>query len=198
MLRVEARTPSGDRGTDQSRARSGGSVGAAGTSATRTYVLHRMPGRAPAVDGVCDTGRMTGTDRHRIVVGVDGSPASDAALAWACAEGRLRGSTVVALHVVVIPYELPRIPVEVPQSELEREGQQVLGDALARTHTDDVALEPRLLEGAAGELLVEASEDADLVVVGTRRHGGIVSFVRGSVSDTVVHHSHCPVVVMRV
>ena len=140
---------------------------------------------------------MADTDRHRIVVGVDGSPASDAALAWACAEGRLRGSTVVALHVIVIPWELSRIPVEEPQNKLERKGQQVLGDALARTPIDGVALESQLLEGAPGELLVEASEDADLVVVGTRRHGGLASFVLGSVSNTVVHHAHCAVVVVR-
>jgi nucleotide-binding universal stress UspA family protein len=140
---------------------------------------------------------MAETDRHRVVVGVDASPASDAALAWACEEGRLRGSRVVALHVIVVPYELPRIPIDVPVGELEREGQQVLDDALARAPTDGVALEPQLLEGAPGELLVEASESAELVVVGTRRHGGLASFVLGSVSNTVVHHAHCPVVVVR-
>jgi nucleotide-binding universal stress UspA family protein len=130
-------------------------------------------------------------------VGVDGSPASDAALAWACAEGRLRDRTVVAVHVLVVPYELLRVPIEEPQNKFERDGQQVLDDALARTPTDGVVLEPQLLEGAPGELLVEASADADLVVVGTRRHSSLASFVLGSVSNTVVHHAHCPVVVVR-
>jgi nucleotide-binding universal stress UspA family protein len=137
------------------------------------------------------------TDQDGIFVGIDGSAASDAALAWACAEARLRISAVVALHVISVPYQLPRIPIEEPEGKLELKGQQVLDEALARASTEGVVVEPRLLEGAPGELLVEASEDAELVVVGTRRHGGLASFVLGSVSNTVVHHAHCPVVVVR-
>ena len=73
----------------------------------------------------------------------------------------------------------------------------MLDEALARVFTEGVVVESRLLEGAPGELLVEASEEAELVVVGTRRHGGLASFVLGSVSNSVVHHAHCPVVVVR-
>ena len=140
---------------------------------------------------------MSETDQHGIFVGIDGSAASDAALAWACAEARLRASAVVALHVISVPYQLPRIPIEEPEGKFELKGQQVLDEALSRASTEGVVVEPRLLEGAPGELLVEASEDAELVVVGTRRHGGLASFVLGSVSNTVVHHAHCPVVVVR-
>ncbi len=140
---------------------------------------------------------MSKTDQHGIFVGVDGSAASDAALAWACSEARLRASVVVALHVISMPYQLPRIPIEEPEGKLELEGQRVLDAALSRASTEGVVVESRLLEGAPGELLVEASEDAELVVVGTRRHGGLASFVLGSVSNTVVHHAHCPVVVVR-
>jgi nucleotide-binding universal stress UspA family protein len=148
-----------------------------------------------AIYAVRDTAPMAET--QRIVVGVDGSAASDAALRWACDEAALRGTGVVALHVVSIPYELPRVPVDDPQTDLEREGQQVLVDALARVDAQGVAVESRLLEGSPGELLVEASEDASLVVVGTRAHGRLASFVVGSVSSTVVHHAACPVVVVR-
>jgi nucleotide-binding universal stress UspA family protein len=137
-------------------------------------------------------------DAPEIVVGVDGSAASDAALRWACDEARLRGTDVVALHVISIPYELPRVPIDVPQTDLERDGQQVLHEALARVAADDVRIEARLLEGSPEELLVEASADAVLVVVGTRPHGRLASFVVGSVSDAVVHHAKCPVVVVRV
>lgn len=144
-----------------------------------------------------DTSGVTDTDQHRIVVGVDGTPASDAALAWACAEGRLRAGIVVALHVLSVPWQLPRVPVDEPASDLERDGKKVLDDALARASTDGLTVEQQLLEGSPGELLVEASEGADLVVVGTRRHGALSSFVLGSVSNTVVHHAHCPVVVVR-
>ncbi len=140
---------------------------------------------------------MSTTDQHAILVGIDGSAASDAALAWACTEARLRGSAVVALHVISEPYQLPRVPIEEPEGKLELKGQRVLDEALARVSTEGVVVESRLLEGAPGELLVEASEEAELVVVGTRRHGGLASFVLGSVSNSVVHHAHCPVVVVR-
>jgi len=146
---------------------------------------------------VRETAPVALTDQNAIVVGVDGSPASDSALAWACAEARLRASAVVALHVISVPYELPRVPIEEPTGKLEVQGRQVLDEALARAPTEEIEVESRLLEGAPGELLVEASEDAELVVVGTRRHGGLASFVLGSVSNTVVHHAHCPVVVVR-
>ncbi|HEY8215512.1 MAG TPA: universal stress protein [Acidimicrobiia bacterium] len=136
-------------------------------------------------------------ESQQIVVGVDGSPASDAALRWACDEAALRGAGVVVLHVVSIPYELPRVPIDEPQTDMEREGKRVLDEALARVAADGVSVEPRLLEGSPGELLVEASEDAALVVVGTRAHGRLASFVVGSVSSTVVHHAACPVVVVR-
>ena len=144
-----------------------------------------------------ETAPVSLTDRHAIVVGIDGSPASDSALAWACAEARLRAVAVVAFHVISVPYELPRLPIEEPAGKLELGGRQVLDEALARAPTEGVTVESRLLEGAPGELLVEASEDAELVVVGTRRHGGLASFVLGSVSSTLVHHAHCPVVIVR-
>src|SRR5574341_1798967 len=105
-----------------------------------------------------------GSSDQPIVVGVDVSPASDAALAGACDEARLRGAPVLALHVVAVPYELPRIPIDVPQSDMEREGQAVLDEAVQRAPTEGVALETRLLEGSASELLVEASDGAVLVV----------------------------------
>jgi nucleotide-binding universal stress UspA family protein len=139
---------------------------------------------------------MAGQSR-RIVVGVDGSAASDAALAWACDEGRLRDALVVALHVVVVPYELPRIPIEAPQDELERKGKQILDDAVARAPTGGVSIEAQLLEGSPAQLLVEASNDATMVVVGTRAHGRLASFVIGSVSSALIHHAQSPVVVVR-
>jgi nucleotide-binding universal stress UspA family protein len=140
---------------------------------------------------------MADTELQPIVVGVDGSSTSDAALAWAYAEARLRGSTVVALYVLAVPWELTRTPVEEAENKLEREGLQVLGEALARTPADGVVVESKMLEGSPSELLVEASEQAELLVIGARRHGALASLVRRSVGDTVVHDAHCPVVVVR-
>jgi nucleotide-binding universal stress UspA family protein len=140
---------------------------------------------------------MARSETAQIVVGVDGSPASDASLQWACDEAALRGTNVLALHVVEVPYELPRVPIDDPQTKFEREGKQVLDDAVARIQPGGVSIETRLLEGSPGELLVEVSESAELVVVGSRAHGRLASFVAGSVTDTVVHDAHCPVVVVR-
>jgi nucleotide-binding universal stress UspA family protein len=133
-----------------------------------------------------------------IVVGIDGSAASDAALAWACDEARLRGLPVIALHVIVVPYELPRIPVDVPESELERKGMDLLDEAVQRAPSEGVALESRVLEGSPSELLLEASEEASLLVVGTRDHGKLVSIVGESVSANVALRARCPVVVVHV
>jgi nucleotide-binding universal stress UspA family protein len=133
-----------------------------------------------------------------IVVGIDGSPASDAALAWACDEARLRGLPVIALHVIEVPYELPRVPVAAPESKPEREGMGLLDGAVRRAPAEGVALEPRLLEGSPSELLLEASEDASLLVVGTRDHGRVASIVRESVSADVAQRARCPVVVVHV
>jgi len=137
---------------------------------------------------------MSTTGRGSIVVGIDGSPESDAALAWACEEAQLRGSAIVAYHVIPVAWELPRVPID---EDEERQGQLVLDEALARVPNEGVVVEQRLLEGSPGELLVEASEGAALVVVGTRRHHGLGSFVVGSVAKTLVHQAHCPVVVVR-
>jgi nucleotide-binding universal stress UspA family protein len=133
-----------------------------------------------------------------IVVGIDGSPASDAALAWACDEARLRGLPVVALHVLEVPYELPRVPVAEPESKAEREGMDLLDGAVRRAPAEGVALEPRLLEGSPRELLLEAGEDASLLVVGTRDHGKLTSIVQQSVSADVAQRARCPVVVVHV
>ncbi len=134
--------------------------------------------------------------RTQIIVGIDGSPGSDAALAWACEEARLREAVIIALHVIDVPYELPREPITEPNDKIEKKGQHVLDGALARAPGEGVTIEPRLLEGAPGELLIEASDGALLVVVGARRHGALTSLVRSSPFDAVVHHAHCPVVVV--
>jgi nucleotide-binding universal stress UspA family protein len=146
---------------------------------------------------VRDTATVSEPEPRPIVVGVDQSAASDAALAWACDEARLRGAPVVALHVVVVPYELPRVPIDAPESAPARAGKQILDEAIDRAPTEGVSIEPRLLEGSPAEILVEAAHEGVLLVIGTRPHGRLTSFIVGSVSSAVVHHAPCPVVVVR-
>lgn len=140
------------------------------------------------------------------MVGVDGSEHGAAALRWATAEARLRGATLVALHAwTFVPPpplgapDLLAVPVGDVAGDLEAErsaAQRVLDAALA-DGAGGVAVEPRLVEGDAAEALVDGAADADLVVVGTRGHGGLKSALLGSVSHHVIQHAPCPVVVVR-
>lgn len=147
-------------------------------------------------------------DGGRIVVGVDDSEQAAAALRWALAEGMLRGATVEVVHswsppVSALPFGATLVvPVD--------EGAV---DAAARTQVDemvDTALtelgETResapnvlvtVLPGSPALTLVEVSEGADLLVVGSHGRTGLSRLLVGSVAMACVQHAHCPVVVIR-
>jgi nucleotide-binding universal stress UspA family protein len=144
-----------------------------------------------------------------IVVGVDGSPASRAALRWAAEEAELRGARLVALHawayVPAAPIGEPgMIPMpagdlagqlDAEQAAADAELQDALGEAFPEK--PPVEIESKLVEGDPAEALVAEAEGADLVVVGSRGRSGIKSVLLGSVSGHVVHHAPCPVVVVK-
>lgn len=134
----------------------------------------------------------------RIVVGVDGSDCSIEALRWAIEEGRLRGATVEALHVWHIPYVgLPGVSPPYPEDEFVAYEAQILDDAITAAGGIDGSIERGVVKGHAANELIEASRRADLVVVGSHGHGGVAGTLLGSVSQRVVMHADCPVVVMR-
>jgi nucleotide-binding universal stress UspA family protein len=145
---------------------------------------------------------------NEIVVGVDGSEESRAALAWAVEEGRLRQAPVLAIHA----WEVPMVPAPtglVPPSvevvgdltELQEDAaslvemmvQEIAGDAA------DVEIRPLTVEDKPVNALLDAAErnDAQMIVVGSRGHGGFVSLLIGSTSDQVARHATCPVVIHR-
>lgn len=136
----------------------------------------------------------------RIVVGVDGSDNAAAALDWAIAEAAVRGegTTVEVVLGWYLPLNAEMAAALEPDSELERAHRVELDDivAKARANHPDVAIEGRLVRGAPARGLLEAAEGADLVVVGRRGHGGFVGLLLGSVSQQVVWHAPCPVVVI--
>lgn len=138
-------------------------------------------------------------DEHLIVVGVDGSVPSKAALAWAIRQARLTGATVEAVIAWEFPvaygYPLPVAP-GVDFGELATE---VVALAIAEVSNpaEQVTIRPKAVEGNPARALLDASEKADLLVVGSRGHGGFVEALLGSVSQHCVHHSTCPVVVIR-
>jgi nucleotide-binding universal stress UspA family protein len=129
----------------------------------------------------------------RIVVGVDGSPASLEALDWAVREARLRGATLEVVHASFFRQAfLDSFPGA-------KEGEQsILDAALARAKAmaPDIRLVGRFGDPPAAEVLVEVSKDADLLVVGSRGLGPFKEFALGSVSHDCARHAQCPLVIV--
>jgi nucleotide-binding universal stress UspA family protein len=145
-----------------------------------------------------------------IVVGLDGSKSSRAALDWALAEARLRGSSIRAVHAWSIPAigssEAPWTLVGTGDyADLDPvELKQAAGDALERELGEahggapgDVVIERELIDAPAADGILDSSKDAELIVIGTRGHGTLASLVLGSVSHAVIQRATCPVVVVR-
>lgn len=139
-----------------------------------------------------------------IVVGVDRSPASTAALDWALAEGVRRGRPVTAATAWVDPvtagYPIGTV-LQGGSESVEKAAHEIVEEALAEATSrvpgaDGLEVHAVTLRGAAPVALAEASRDADLVVVGTRGHTALSRAVLGSVSSSLLHHAHCPVAVV--
>jgi len=136
--------------------------------------------------------------QRRIVVGVDGSVPSKAALAWAVGQAWLTGALVEA----VIAWEFPATygyPVPVSDVNWMELATQAVSDAIAEVvgGTERVKITSKVMEGNAAQVLVKESAGADLLVVGNRGHGGFVEALLGSTGQHCVHHARCPVVVIR-
>ncbi|WP_248959920.1 universal stress protein [Sphaerisporangium perillae] len=135
-----------------------------------------------------------------IAVGVDGSPHSEAALRYAFDQARLRGARVHAVYAWSMPMFSPFVAgyADVTRDIFEA-GAQRIKQWLApwRDEYPDVPLVESAICGHPTPALVEASEKADLVVVGSRGLGGFGGALLGSVSHGVLHGAHCPVAVVR-
>ena len=138
-----------------------------------------------------------------ITVGVDGSAQSQRALEWAIKEAGLRSAplTVLAVHQVAGNHWSgnPEVyPADAPETEKMRQAAQVAVqksvDAAGAPGPASVTV--RAVSGIAAQELVNASKDADLVVVGSRGGGAFARLMLGSVSNQVVNHATCPVVVI--
>jgi nucleotide-binding universal stress UspA family protein len=138
----------------------------------------------------------------RIVVGVDGSQDSRAALRWAAAEARLHGAS---LHLVrAFQLTDPGLltdtggwmpPLSEFQAGAERLAEQIVTEEKVRDGGVEVRVEG--VHGGAASALVRAAEGADMLVVGSRGHGGLAGMLLGSVSKACTEHSPCTVVVVR-
>jgi nucleotide-binding universal stress UspA family protein len=141
----------------------------------------------------------TGPRPEPVVVGVDGSPTSEAATAFAFEAASLRRVPLVAVHVwrdvLVDATMAPLLDWDVIDSD-ERE---VLAERLAgwTEKYPDVPVRRLVARDRPARALVEESGRAQLVVVGSRGRGGFHGLLLGSVSQALLHHAHCPVAVVR-
>jgi nucleotide-binding universal stress UspA family protein len=137
-----------------------------------------------------------------ILVGVDGSPGSRTALTWAAAEAADHGADLVVLdvweQVLLPPIGSGSVPLSgVPDAS--QGAEEILLTVIREELGEDppVLVHPRVQHGNPAEVLIEQSADADLLVVGTRGHGGFAGLVLGSVSQHVAAYAKCPVTVVR-
>lgn len=132
----------------------------------------------------------------RIVVGVDGSPAAEEALRWAVRQGQLTGLPVTAVTSWDYPLDYGVGAYDAfdwqanGRDVLHATVEKVLGPGGARQVTE------QLTKGHPARVLLDAAADADLLVVGSRGHGGFVGLLLGSVSAKVAEHATCPVLVV--
>ncbi|HVL27620.1 MAG TPA: universal stress protein [Acidimicrobiales bacterium] len=140
----------------------------------------------------------------RIVVGIDGSPAADEALRWAYREALLRGTSLDVVHAWLPPYAGDIAGMVPPDVEkMAEEGARLVSSALERvlgsatSASGPVEVGTTVVRGAAAETLLDASEGADVLVVGSRGRGGFRGLLLGSVSQQCASHAPCPVVIVR-
>lgn len=140
--------------------------------------------------------------RCLIVVGVDGSPAAQRALAWAASEvGRRREPTSVQA-ITAWQWdpvgELESVAVRAPDPRDAAERALTHAIAVARAAFPDVAIAGEVLEGDPAAALIRASADADMIVLGSHGHSEVFHAALGSVADACVRGATCPVVVIPV
>lgn len=133
----------------------------------------------------------SGSDAPTLVVGVDGSPRAEPALAYAFEEAARRGAT---LQAVVVTHRVGFGTAE----DADRDARRMLAESLAgwREKYPDVVVRPQVAQGHAVQALVDASDGTLGLVVGTRGLGGFAGMLLGSVSQGVLHHASCPVIIV--
>jgi nucleotide-binding universal stress UspA family protein len=148
------------------------------------------------VAGSGGAGEGGGRGDRRIVVGVDGSESSRRALEWAVAEARVRDAIVHIVH----SWSYPNLAGYANSRQRpSRAPADVVADAVRQAADLDASVPTRaeVRETQPARALIEASEGADLVVVGVGGKGGWGGMLTGSVSDACARHASCPVVVVR-
>lgn len=138
----------------------------------------------------------------KIVVGVDGSDSSKAALRWAVGQAELTGSQVEA----VIAWQYPTMiggfglgPASAMALNFDEIAAKTLSDSIAEVvdPATPVQITTAVIGGPPAQVLLRAADGADLLVVGSRGHGGFAGALLGSVSQHCAHHAPCPLIIVR-
>jgi nucleotide-binding universal stress UspA family protein len=139
-----------------------------------------------------------------IVVGVDHSEGAKAALRFALEEATLRQATLRVVHAWQYAYigatgfegSYPALGGDIKELRdlAERDLDATLQEAIPETGA--IEIERRVVEDRPAAALVDESRGADMIVVGSRGHGGFGGLLLGSVSQQVAHHAACPVVIV--
>ncbi|MGA5302475.1 universal stress protein [Nucisporomicrobium flavum] len=137
-----------------------------------------------------------------VIVGIDGSAASQRALEFAAREASLQGVDLVAVHAWGLPPTLGAgelVPLAYELAAARDEEERILAESLAGTAQlwPDVRIQRDLHRGAPARALLGWSRRARLIVVGSRGHGGFPGLLLGSVGQHLIHHAACPVAVVR-
>ena len=139
---------------------------------------------------------------YGILVGVDGSAESDAAIRWATHEATMRGVLITVIHVVP---PIPEWPIPSWQAEIAEVCEQNARDVIeqarktvvaSRGESDPPDLRAEVVSSTVVPTLIDASQHARMIVMGSRGMGALGRFLLGSVSSGLVHHAHCPVAII--
>jgi nucleotide-binding universal stress UspA family protein len=183
-------------------------VGASGLDRVTEFVLGSVTAQvvahAACPVAVVPAGEATepGLEAGRVVVGIDGSELSLDATRVAFDEASQRHAGLTLLHVWNAP-DYDTAGIVMPDTFLLEEAHSDELRAMAETVAGlgekypDVQVEQRLRQGRPAKVLADASRGAALVVVGSRGHGGFKSLLLGSTSRSLLHHTTCPVLVVR-
>ena len=150
--------------------------------------------------------------RGAVVVGVDGSAGAKEALRWAVAEARLRRTQLRAVHALKFDYPLEAgegsslqrsvldsfNPFGDKRREIHEAAEALLERAIAELSedADGLEIERQVVAGGPAEVLVNAVDGDDLLVVGSRGHGGFTELLLGSVAHQCAQHAPCPVAIV--
>jgi nucleotide-binding universal stress UspA family protein len=137
-----------------------------------------------------------------IVVGVDGSPGSRRALAWAAAEAADHGAELIVVnvweHTLLPPAGSVSVSEHYVPDPSQRTAEDLIGVIKEELGDDPpVRVQPQVKQGRPAKVLIDESANADMLVVGNRGHGGFAGLVIGSVSQHVAAYAKCPVTVVR-